>query len=180
MRLTPLQSKIPDTKSHEEINMTKTKGVLFLLTVMNLCLSFQSRASTPISDTLVAHENRSVQELQTDPRPPAYCRLLADLAVTDLPDPIWDSTRGLTLIQVVIHNSGASTQERFDVKLETDGNSYTIFTNPIASGATRVITFTVPGSIYNPDAHYKATVNSQGLIKECNQKNNSKSFFGLG
>jgi CARDB len=50
----------------------------------------------------------------------------------------------------------------------------------LAPGETYTVKFSLPYWVYNPDAQFSVTADYKKMVKECNEKNNTKDFFGLG
>jgi len=114
-------------------------------------------------------------------RPLPFCRFLPDLVVSALPDPAFDpATRG-SIIKAVVRNQGRGASSAFIVRLVVDGSTVVnVAVRGLAAMSSTVVTFRIPFWVYNPDAQYTVTVDASGRVRECNEVNNSKSFFGLG
>ncbi|MBI3534946.1 MAG: hypothetical protein HY072_05620 [Deltaproteobacteria bacterium] len=154
------------------------KNIIVLLSVL-MCSYAYSFARQELEDDFMDMQG---DEALAPPAPIIipFC-LRADLIVKALPNPNWDDTNRQSVIQVVIKNIGTvSTVLPFQVRLIADGVVYNQNTLPLAAGMSRTLIFRLPYWIYNPDANYTAIVDSIFQIKECNEQNNSKSFFGIG
>ncbi len=114
-------------------------------------------------------------------RPLPLCRNLPDLVVSSLPQPAFDpATRG-SIIKAVVRNQGRVATSAFIVRLIVDRTtSVNVVVRGLAAMSSTIVTFRIPFWVYNPDAQYTVTVDATGRIRECNEVNNSKSFFGLG
>lgn len=110
-----------------------------------------------------------------------------DLIIDEIMPPVYVSGLGTT-IEAVVKNIGsadaaASMARLVDSStLQNTGAPY----NSVASvpalvpGADYTVKFSLPYWVYNPDAEFTVTADYKNMVKECNEKNNSEDFFGLG
>jgi hypothetical protein len=114
-------------------------------------------------------------------RPLPFCRHLPDLVVSALPNPEFDAATRGSIIKAVVRNQGRAASSAFIVRLVVDGStSVNVAVRGLGAMSSTIVTFRIPFWVYNPDAQYTVTVDASGRIRECNEVNNSKSFFGLG
>lgn len=145
-------------------------------------------ADTPIwggtsFDEDLQGQQEEVESSWSIPIPPLCVWRTPDLIVASLPEPVWDATNRLSIIDVVIRNQGTGATPanvNFLVRLDADGRAYQVFTSPLAAGASRTVRFTLDYWIYNPDAGYRVTVDPTGVVPECNESNNYADFFRIG
>ncbi|MFH2045292.1 MAG: CARDB domain-containing protein [Pseudomonadota bacterium] len=112
----------------------------------------------------------------------------SDLIVAKIEKPEWDSTNARSVIKAVIKNIGSSGAGKSIARvidpsyLQTGGAPYnaTANTPALAAGASTTVTFYLPYWVYNPDAELEVTADYKNVVKECNEKNNSKKFSDKG
>ncbi len=123
-----------------------------------------------------------------------YCLCIADrcngpdLVVTVIEKPQWDSANHRSVIKAVIKNIGNAAAGKSIARVidpstpQPTGAPYNaIATTPaLAPGATATVTFYLPYWVYNPDADLEVTADYKGMVKECNEKNNTKTFHEMG
>lgn len=123
-----------------------------------------------------------------------YCLCIADrcngpdLVVTVIEKPVWDGANHRSVIKAVIKNIGnanaaASIARVIDPSTpQPTGAPYNAIANTpaLAPGATATVTFYLPYWVYNPDADLEVTADYKGMVKECNEKNNTKTFHEMG
>ncbi len=123
-----------------------------------------------------------------------YCLCIADrcngpdLVVTIIEQPVWDSTAHRSVIKAVIQNIGnadatASIARVIDPSTPQPGGApYNAIANTpvLVPGATATVTFYLPYWVYNPNADLEVTADYKGMVKECNEKNNTGTFHRMG
>lgn len=111
-----------------------------------------------------------------------------DLVVTVINKPTWDSTNHRSVITATIKNignmaAGASIARVIDPSTsQSTGAPYNAIANTpaLAPGASFTVTFYLPYWVYNPDALLEVTADYKGMVKECNETNNQKTFNEMG
>jgi len=111
-----------------------------------------------------------------------------DLVVTVINRPTWDSANHRSVITATIKNignmaAGASIARVIDPSTnQPTGAPYNAIANTpaLAPGASFTVTFYLPYWVYNPDALLEVTADYKGMVTECNEKNNQKTFNELG
>lgn len=126
-----------------------------------------------------------------------YCLCIADkptgcqdpdLIVAEIQKPVWDNANKRSVIKAVIKNigvgaAGASIARLIDPSTtQPTGAPYNAIANTpaLAAGASATVTFYLPYWVYNPDAELEVTADYKGVIKECDENNNTKTFKDLG
>ncbi len=123
-----------------------------------------------------------------------YCLCIAascngpDLVVTNIDKPQWDSVNKRSIITAEIKNignagAGASIARVIDPStLQTTGAPYNAIANTpaLAAGASVSVTFYLPYWVYNPNADLEVTADYKGMVQECDENNNTKTFQGQG
>ena len=111
-----------------------------------------------------------------------------DLVVTKIDKPQWDATNHRSIITAEIKNIGnagaaASIARIIDPStLQSTGAPQNAIANTpaLAAGASATVTFYLPYGVYNPDADLEVTADYKGMIEECDETNNTKSFHEQG
>lgn len=124
-----------------------------------------------------------------------YCLCIAkkpsacpDLIVAEIQKPVWDSTNHRSVIKAVIKNiggsaAGASIARVIDPSTpQSTGAPYNAIANTpaLAAGASATVTFYLPYWVYNPDAELEVTADYKGMVNECDENNNIKTFKDQG
>ncbi|MFA6054887.1 MAG: CARDB domain-containing protein [Thermodesulfovibrionales bacterium] len=120
-----------------------------------------------------------------------YCLCIADascvgpdLVVTKIDRPQWDSVNHRSIITAEIKNIGsagavASIARIIDPSTsQSTGAPYNAIANTpaLAAGASVTVTFYLPYWVYNPNADLEVTADYKGMVQECNENNNTKTF----
>ena len=111
-----------------------------------------------------------------------------DLVVATIEKPVWDAINHRSVIKAVITNIGSSNAAASIARVidhstpQPTGAPYNAIANTpaLASGSSATVTFYLPYWVYNPDADLEVTADYKGMVKECNEKNNVKTFHELG
>jgi hypothetical protein len=111
-----------------------------------------------------------------------------DLVVTKIDKPQWDSVNKRSIIKAEIKNignagAGASIARVIDPSTnQATGAPYNAIANTpaLAAGASATVTFYLPYWVYNPDADLEVTADYKGMVQECNENNNTKTFQDKG
>ncbi|MFZ2161353.1 MAG: CARDB domain-containing protein [Sideroxyarcus sp.] len=111
-----------------------------------------------------------------------------DLVVTTIEKPVWDNANHRSLINVVITNIGSAGAAASIARIidpstpQPSGPPFNAIANTpaLAAGASTTVTFELPYWVYNPDADLEVTVDYKGMVEECNEKNNIKTFHEIG
>jgi len=111
-----------------------------------------------------------------------------DLVVTEIKKPEWDNTNKRSVIKAVIKNIGSSAAGQSIARVidpsttQSSGAPYNAIANTpaLAAGASTTVTFYLPYWVYNPNASLEVTADYKGMIKECNESNNTKAFTDMG
>lgn len=102
--------------------------------------------------------------------------------------PQWDEANHRTVITAVISNigsapAGASVARVVDPSTtDTSGVPYNAIapTPPLAPGASATVVFYLPYWVFNPDAALDVTADYKGMVTECREDNNTRSFSAIG
>jgi len=111
-----------------------------------------------------------------------------DLVVNKIDRPTWDAPNHRSIIKAEIKNigsAGAAVNYARIIDPSTNqpgGAPYNNVANTpaLAAGATAIVTFYLPYWVYNPDADLEVTADYKGVVKECNEGNNSRAFHEAG
>lgn len=111
-----------------------------------------------------------------------------DLVVTKINQPQWDGANNRSIITAEIKNIGstgaaASIARVIDPStLQSTGAPYNAIANTpaLAAGASVTVTFHLPYWVYNPDADLEVTADYKGMVQECNENNNTRTFQEIG
>lgn len=111
-----------------------------------------------------------------------------DLVVTEIQKPQWDSANKKSVIKAVIKNIGGSGAGQSIARVidptttQPGGAPYNAIANTpaLAAGASTTVTFYLPYWVYNPDVTLEVTADYKGMVKECNENNNTKVFNDQG
>lgn len=111
-----------------------------------------------------------------------------DLVVETIEKPQWDGDNRQSTIRVVITNVGTALAAKTIARLtdpstpQSTGAPY----NDIAEvpaldpGESATVTFTLPYWVFNPDAELEVEADYKGMLKECDENNNTKHYFHIG
>jgi hypothetical protein len=102
--------------------------------------------------------------------------------------PQWDAANHRSVITAVIRNIGSAAAGPSVARVvdpsttDTSGVPYsaTAPTPPLAPGASATVVFYLPYWVFNPDASLEVTADYNGMITECREDNNTKSFSAVG
>ncbi len=116
------------------------------------------------------------------PRPPIVLLLKPDLVVDSIADPIYVNASRTTQIQAVVQNIGrvASRSCFATIRNQRTGATNTVLVPALAAGASATLHFTLPGSVFQPDASLRVTVDSFYNVDESNERNNTRDYFRIG
>jgi hypothetical protein len=111
-----------------------------------------------------------------------------DLVVTKINKPQWDNPNNRSIITAVIENIGLTAAGQSIARVidpsttqATGAPQNAIANTPVlAAGASTTVTFYLPYWVYNPDAELEVTADYKGMIKECNENNNTAVFNDRG
>jgi hypothetical protein len=111
-----------------------------------------------------------------------------DLVVDSILTPVWDAANHRSVITASISNignapAGASLARVVDPSTtDTSGVPFNAIapTPPLAPGASATVVFYLPYWVFNPDAALDVTADYKGMVTECREDNNTKSFSGIG
>jgi hypothetical protein len=124
-----------------------------------------------------------------------YCLCIAesacagpDLLVTKIDRPKWDSVNHRSIITAEIKNIGstgaaASIARVIDPStFQPSGAPYNAIANTpaLAAGGSVTVTFYLPYWVFNPDADLEVTADYKGMVHECDENNNTKTFHEKG
>ncbi|MCO7225338.1 CARDB domain-containing protein [Pleionea sp. CnH1-48] len=112
---------------------------------------------------------------------PDECRK-ADLIVSKIHDPVWDHGAGQSIVKVDVTNIGASAAGLFYTRLLDPGTgaASTQGVAGLAAGATVTLTFYFSYWVFDPDASLTATADIYNQQAECDEGNNTLSYFKQG
>lgn len=111
-----------------------------------------------------------------------------DLVVTKIDKPQWDSVNKRSIITAEIKNIGSSGAAASIARIidtstvQSTGAPYNAIANTpaLAAGASVTVTFYLPYWVYNPDADLEVTADYKGMVQECDENNNTRTFHELG
>lgn len=111
-----------------------------------------------------------------------------DLIVEVIGRPVWDGTNKVSVIQARIKNIGNDASPSSLARLidpstnQPSGAPYNdvVAVPTLTPGATVTVIFRLPYWVYNPDATLEVTADYKGTVRECNEKNNTKTFKDKG
>lgn len=111
-----------------------------------------------------------------------------DLIVESIAFPTWDDANRHSVIQATIRNIGnadaaASLARLIDPSTPqaTSAPYNDVKDTPaLAPGASVTVTFYLPYWVFNPDASLEVTADYKGMVKECREDNNVKTFQVIG
>jgi hypothetical protein len=111
-----------------------------------------------------------------------------DLVVTKINKPQWDAANNRSIITAEIKNIGTSAAAASIARIvdpstnQSTGAPYNAIANTpaLAAGASVTVTFYLPYWVYNPDADLEVTADYKGMVKECDENNNTLKFHDLG
>ncbi len=152
-------------------------GILIILT----CFASSSFSETSLSPITTSPVKRNIdssvdRKLPVTPR----CRVAADLAITQILDPIFEQATGNSIVKVRVKNIGGIAANSFIMTYSDGTINKSVTLVGLAVGVTKQIVFKIPYWVYRPDAYFTIKADSSNRIRECDEKNNSKTFFGLG
>lgn len=105
-----------------------------------------------------------------------------DLIVSNIYDPQWDHTNGVSIVKVDITNIGSSAAGAFVTRLVDPGtgaDSYVSATG-LGAGITITKTFYFNYWVFDPDAELIAVTDVKEEVEECDEDNNKRRYFKLG
>lgn len=111
-----------------------------------------------------------------------------DLVVDSILTPVWDAVNHRSVITASISNiggapAGASVARVVDPSTtDTSGVPYNAIapTPSLAPGASATVVFYLPYWVFNPDAALDVTADYKGMVTECREDNNTRSFAAVG
>ncbi|UOF02521.1 CARDB domain-containing protein [Bdellovibrio reynosensis] len=162
---------------------TVFSGMLLSLTLASVAQAHEGFETTTEVFSIEDRYSRlePVRPIPGDRILPPLCRAYPDLVVSNLLDPLYDHPTHSSIIKAVVKNQGGKAAATFVVRLVVDGSTIReVVVHGLGAGMQTMVTFTVPFWVYNPDAQYEVKADYSNRIKECNEKNNVKAFFGLG
>jgi hypothetical protein len=124
-----------------------------------------------------------------------YCLCIADapcvgpdLVVTKIDRPQWDDANHRSIITAEIKNVGSAVAAANIARIidpstfQSTGAPYNAIANTpdLAAGASVTVTFYLPYWVYNPNADLEVTADYKGLVQECDENNNTKTFQDQG
>lgn len=112
-----------------------------------------------------------------------------DLVVSRIDRPVWDAANHRSVITAEIRNVGTADAAPSIARVidpstiqPSSGAPYNAIANTplLAAGASVIVTFDLPYWVFNPDAELEVTADYKGMVQECNEDNNVKTFRQQG
>lgn len=178
-------SSITDSDYQHATAIYEQRGITTLLTLEfeddgRLALHSYTRFTKDDRNNYHAHDHFRKSERQ-----PQRC---PDLIVETIERPQWDGTNHRSIIKAVITNVGTARADATLARLvdpSTPQNTGAPY-NDVQSvpaldpGMSYTVTFTLPYWVYNPDAELGVEADYKGTLQECDETNNTETFFQIG